>query len=256
MDIGQIAKILVDARLEGIRLPALPTPEPTNLASAYEIQDAAISLLDSPVVGWKVAATSDVGMQSLGIDHPLAGPLFQCYTHSSPAKLKTFSDSMCLIEAEFAFSIKHDLPPKAEDYTPAEVGTAIDAIHPAIEVVNTRCIEDFNVGANWVVADGTANDAFIYGKGIVNWQQFDLSSHLVEVDINGAFKGSGSGAAVLGGPINVLHWLVNHLRQRDITLKAGAFVSTGVTTPLITALKGDLIEANFGALGSIELEIK
>ena len=201
-------------------------------------------------------ATSDVGMKALGVDHPLSGPLFQSYTHKSPASITTHEDSMCIIEAEFAFSMKYDLPPKATDYSREEVCNAIAAIHPAIEIVNTRCIDGFTAGANWTVADFTANEAFIIGEAVVDWRQFDLANHVIYVEINGAPKEKGVGAAVLGHPINVLHWLVNHLSARNITLKATDFVSTGITTPIITGLKGDSVEADFGSLGLVEVEIQ
>ncbi len=256
MDILQIAKILVEARKADIRLPSLPSPEPTDLAEAYKIQDATIDLMGITVTGWKVGATSDIGMQALGIDHPISGPLFDNHNHPSPAAIHTADDCMCIIEAEFAISLKHDLPPRERLYTMEEADNAIAAIHPAIEVVNTRCIDGFSVGVHWVVADGAANQAFIYGDGFENWRQLVLPAHPVFVEINGAPKGSGSGAAVLGNPLKVFHWAINHLSARNITVKAGQYISTGITTPVITALTGDVIEADFGILGTVELEIQ
>ena len=59
---------------------------------------------------------------------------------------------------------------------------------------------------------------------------------------------------VLGHPLNALEWLVNHLSARGLGLKAGQFVTTGVTTEVYMAERGDRITADFGPVGSVSLD--
>ena len=71
--------------------------------------------------------------------------------------------------------------------------------------------------------------------------------------VNGAEKLSGSGAAVLGHPMNSLVWLANTLCEQGKALKTGDLVSTGVCTDIYHAEPGDHIVADFGTLGSAEV---
>ena len=60
---------------------------------------------------------------------------------------------------------------------------------------------------------------------------------------------------MLGGPSIALAWLVNELSRIGAVLRAGEVVTTGtcVAPPPIAA--GDRIEADFGALGGVELRL-
>jgi 2-keto-4-pentenoate hydratase len=63
----------------------------------------------------------------------------------------------------------------------------------------------------------------------------------------------GRGANVLGHPLNALEWLVHSLSARGLGLKAGQYVTTGVTTEVYMAERGDRITADFGPVGSVDL---
>jgi 2-keto-4-pentenoate hydratase len=78
----------------------------------------------------------------------------------------------------------------------------------------------------------------------------------VQLIINGQLKDEGSGAAVLGHPLNALTWLANALNARELGLKAGDRITTGVTTDIYLAGAGDLVEADFGPVGRVTLRIE
>ena len=252
----ETAEILAAARREGRRLPSLPAPEPLDLAAAYALQDDYTRAMGTARVGWKVGATSQLSQQALGVVEPFAGPLFENNCFAGPVSLKTPEDCMCIIEAEFAFRVGRDLPPRAEAYSREEVLRALDSLHPAIEVVDTRCLQGFDVGVRWLIADGGANLFFVHGPGTTDWRDWDLPAHPVTVEVDGAPKASGRGANAYGDPASVAVWLANHLRERQPGLQAGDWISTGLTTEIFSALPGDVIEADFGPLGRIELEIE
>ena len=48
--------------------------------------------------------------------------------------------------------------------------------------------------------------------------------------------------------------LINHLNERGISLSEGDFISTGAATMPQSFGSGDVIKANFGKLGYIELD--
>jgi 2-keto-4-pentenoate hydratase len=81
----------------------------------------------------------------------------------------------------------------------------------------------------------------------------DLKTHPVAVTINGALRGTGTGARALGDPMNVLLWLANQQSAAGRGLKSGEIVSTGTCTGLDPVRPGDRVQADFGDLGRVEI---
>ncbi|MCY4275177.1 MAG: hypothetical protein OXE41_07280, partial [Gammaproteobacteria bacterium] len=67
-------------------------------------------------------------------------------------------------------------------------------------------------------------------------------------------KEAGTGANVLGNPLNAMAWLANCLQLQGKTLQEGELVSTGAFCPIYSALAGDRISADFGVLGRVNLK--
>ena len=61
---------------------------------------------------------------------------------------------------------------------------------------------------------------------------------------------------MLGHPLNALTWLANALNDRGLALRAGDCITTGVTTDIYLAEKGDRVVADFGPVGSVELTVE
>ena len=60
---------------EGADLAPLGAETPTDLDEAYAVQDAVHDLADDRVAGWKIALTTKVMQEFVGIAHPLAGAI-------------------------------------------------------------------------------------------------------------------------------------------------------------------------------------
>jgi 2-keto-4-pentenoate hydratase len=69
---------------------------------------------------------------------------------------------------------------------------------------------------------------------------------------NGELAASGIGAEIMGGPLNSLRWLANHLQSQGEHLRAGQLVIPGSPVQLISVEPGDQITARFTRLGSVE----
>jgi len=63
----------------------------------------------------------------------------------------------------------------------------------------------------------------------------------------------GHGRNVLGDPLIALAWLVNELRQLGLTLRAGEVVTTGTCHAPLAIQSGDVVAADFGALGKLSV---
>lgn len=251
--IQDAADLLWRTRLQQKRLDALPeTLRPQTLAQGYAIQDAMVSCAKQPVSGWKIAATSKAGQEHIGVTEPLAGRLFADFVLKSGAHLPAAPLHMRVVEAEFAFRMRSELPPRPESYSQAQVCAAIEALHLAIEVPDAR-YEDFaHIGAPQIVADDAFASWFLLGPRISNWSDLDLPRQAVRVIRNGTIAAEGSGANALGDPRLALTWLANHLSQRGIGLKAGDIVTTGTCITPARIDPGDHVVAEFVGLGRLD----
>ncbi len=255
IDWTETAQKLADARLSDTKIHEPLRPEPGNTDQAYELQMAMIEAVGKKVVGWKVGATNPAAQLALGAKEPFVGPIFEDLCSESPCDVPSPTDALRVTEAEFAFRLGTDLPPRGAAYGMDEVSRAIESVHPAVEIVNKRLLPPASEAINWVIADGGANHAFVYGKGTKDLASVDLSSHTVRVQVNGTHRAEGSAANVMGSPVMVLAWLATHLSNRGIGLKAGDWVSTGLTTPVFSTAIGDEVIADFGQLGNVTLKL-
>ena len=135
----------------------------------------------------------------------------------------------------------------------SEVLHAVESLHPAIEVPDSR-YEDYTVvGAPQLIADNACACWFILGAPAeTNWRELDLVGHQVEGYRNGKHVSSGSGANVLGDPLVALTWIANELIEFGEGLRAGQVVTTGTCITPISVTPGDQVQMAFGDLGSVE----
>jgi len=70
---------------------------------------------------------------------------------------------------------------------------------------------------------------------------------------NGEDIGTSSGAAALGNPAAAVAWLANALAEYDISLEAGEFIMPGALTASFTAAPGDVFQADYDGLGSVNV---
>ncbi len=125
-----------------------------------------------------------------------------------------------------------------------------------IEVVDSRFDSWTTVGTPSLIADNACHAAWIRGPLVTDWRSMDLAAQKVRLIINGQLKDEGSGAAVLGHPLNALTWLANALNARGLALRAGDCITTGVTTDIYMAGPGDRVTADFGPVGTVNLSIE
>jgi 2-keto-4-pentenoate hydratase len=187
------------------------------------------------------------------VDGPFFGRLLSAFTFDSPARLDAGEFFMRVVEAEFGFRMARDLPPASTARTKEEVAAAVEGVLPGIEIVDSRFDSWTTVGAPSLIADNACNAAWVKGALLRDWRDIDLAAQTVRVFVNGNLLREGSGSAVLGHPLNALVWLANSLSDRGLGLKAGQYITTGVTTEVYMAERGDAIEADFGMVGKVEL---
>jgi len=238
---------------DGARLMTLPEAiRPTSREAGYAIQARLERRTQSPLFGWKIAATSQAGQRHIAVDGPLAGRLLGEYAHETGARLPFGRNHMRVAEAEFAFRMAVDLAPRAEPYSVDEALNAVATLHPAIEIPDSR-FDDFTiVGAPQLIADNACAHHFVLGPAAPpQWRAIDLAGHHVTARVRGGVEHAGSGANVLGDPREALAWLVNELSRLHVTLRGGQVVTTGTCMIPLPIAPHDAVDADFGDLGAV-----
>ena len=206
------------------------------------------------VIGHKVGCTNVMAQRQLGVDGPFCGRLLSAFLHESPARVEAGQFFMRVVEAEFAFQLAHDLEPSPAPRSRQEIAAAVKGVLPGIELVDSRFDDWTTIGAPSLIADNACNAGWLKGPLLTDWREIDLAAQAVRVTVNGKLLREGRGSAVLGHPLNALKWLINSLSARGVGLKAGQYVTTGVTSEIYVAERGDRITADFGPVGSVDLE--
>jgi 2-keto-4-pentenoate hydratase len=254
------AELLAEARFQHRRLDWLPDgARPRTEQEAYACQDALVSRLKQryggEIIGYKIACTNRIAQELLHMDSPFCGRMLSSFCFDSPARVEAGAFFMRVIEAEVAFRMARDLPPSSSPMTQEQIADAVEGVIPGIEIVDSRFTDWTTAGAESLIADNACHAAWIKGALVAQWRAIDLAAQEVQLWVNGELTQKGTGAAVLGHPLNALAWLVSHLHSRGTTLEAGQYITTGVTTGIYMGQPGDRIGADFGPLGSVELEL-
>jgi 2-keto-4-pentenoate hydratase len=254
LDIQFAAKMLWFTWQQSRRIQNLPERcRPADRAEGYAIQARLAHVWGQGIIGWKIAATSRAGQAHIAVDGPLAGRLLKKRVLKNDATVSLSGNLMRVAEAEFAFRFRRDLEKRQQPYSVSEVLDAVESLHPAIEVPDSR-YEDYTVvGAPQLIADNACACWFILGAPAeTNWRELDLVGHQVEGYRNGKNVSSGSGANVLGDPLVALTWIANELTEFGEGLRTGQVVTTGTCITPIPVTPGDQVRMDFGALGSVE----
>ncbi|MCS7269737.1 MAG: fumarylacetoacetate hydrolase family protein [Gemmataceae bacterium] len=239
------------------RVPQLPAEiAPRTLEEAYQVQNAFVGRLlacyGGRLCGYKIACTSRIAQETLGVDTPLFGRLLTATSYPSGTTLSANDFLVRCAEVEFGFLIGQDMPTDRR-YTVESVRPFIAAVVPALEIVDHRFEDWQQVGAPTLAADNAIHGAWIYGAPLTDWQQYDLARQATALVVNGQQRFTGIGAAVLGHPLAALAWLANELPRHGLFLRQGDFVSTGLTTAIYLAQPGDHLQGDFGPLGQVEV---
>jgi 2-keto-4-pentenoate hydratase len=253
MDVNAAAAELLDMRRTHRIEPELPADlRPSDLAAAYAVQDRVVAALDGDRIGYKCACTSPIAQEALRIDRPVYGQLLSATTSASAGTLDAGRFIHRVIEAEFGFLVGSDVEPVDGGHTHESISGHIEAVLPAIEVVDYR-YESWAIGALAVAADNAIHGWWVHGEPVFDWRDIDLGTARVIVERDGELVTEGSGANVLGHPLTVMAWLADELPRFGKQLRAGDYVTTGVTTDVFEAATGDSLRAAFAGVGDVRV---
>lgn len=255
--VREAAELLWGHLHAGTRLPGLPEEiRPRTRAQGYAVQALLEERSGAPLFGWKIAATSAEGQAHIGVGGPLAGRLLAERVIPDGGTLALGTSLMRVAEPELAFRMARDLEPRFEPYAVEEVLAAVDTLHPAIELPDSRFLDFVTAGEAQLIADNACAHRFVLGPAMpAGWRDLDLARHRVVARCTGRPDREGIGANVLSDPRVALAWLANELSGLGITLQAGQVVTTGTCMVPLPVEPGQEVRVEHGALGRVSVRL-
>ncbi|MFY7959639.1 MAG: 2-keto-4-pentenoate hydratase [Elsteraceae bacterium] len=231
---------LIALRQNGRRAHSLAFAPRTD-AEAYAIQDGVMIGVGAVAGAWKA------GLRPDGSGN--CAPIYASDVFNSPATVKAADYGVLGIEAEVGFRIGRDLPRRAAHYSAIEILEAVSHAVVTIEIVNHRFVDVDAVTPLEKLADNQANGALVVSEGVADWRSLNLMGLPAVLMVGGKVVYQDVVSNPVGDPTGPLVWLANHLTSRNGGLRAGAVVTCGSCTGLVTAAPGDEVTAHFGPLG-------
>src|SRR4051812_19591302 len=140
--IDAMAQHMWDARRARKNYTNLPAElKPASISEAYEAQEVYYRLAE-PVYGSlggvKVATTTKVMQQLMGITHPCGGAIFSRTIHTSPARIAKSDLVNLRVESEIALKLGQDMPAGQAPWTAESVVPFVAGAVAAFELIGGR----------------------------------------------------------------------------------------------------------------------
>ena len=247
-ELMRAAGMLMDARRTNKPIDELPAAlRPVTLEEAYFIQGR-LALAYGEIGGWKVGApTLDAT--------PMFAPMPRAWIASNNAELGGRHRFRGL-EAEIAFLIGHDLPPRARPYSREEVVAAIASCHPAIEVIESGLTDPTRADKLSMIGDLQMHGGFVYGASVPDWHRIDFSKEHVVLAVDDVVRVERTGSNTAGDLMRLLPWLANEGAARTGGLKAGQWVTTGSWTGVTLGIACSRVDVQFSTAGDVHLRFE
>lgn len=245
-----LAERLRKAYSGGAIAPMRDGLDPLDSEGAYAVQEINTRFWlgqGRRIAGRKAGLTAKAVQNQLGVDQPDFGVLFDDTRVEDGGFLRP---SICLqpkAEAEIAFVLGKDLP--GCDTTPETVADAVETVHAAIEIVDSR-IADWAITLADTVADNGSSAFFLLSDNGLPLAGLDLGGAAMTMTIDDKTVSTGVGAAALGHPLNAAAWLAQTLSERGAPLKAGDILLAGALGPMAPLAPGNKVRAVVAGIGN------
>ncbi|WP_076417659.1 fumarylacetoacetate hydrolase family protein [Colwellia sp. UCD-KL20] len=251
-DLAKIAEIVDEGARTASAIAQFSTEKPLSIDEAYAVQALSMQrryARGEKRVGIKMGFTSRAKMIQMGVHDLIWGRLTNTMRVEDGGIISLANYIHPRVEPEIAFLMKTDL---SGDVTPAEALAAVEAIAPAMEIIDSR-YDNFKFDLGDVVADNSSSSGFVLG----NWfpKETDFRNLGIVMTVNGHAAEVGSTAAILGDPIRSLVSAARVAASAGEKLYAGDIVLAGSATAAIALAPGQSIETQFQSLGNVGFKV-
>lgn len=211
--------------------------EPPTIADAYGVQEELRRIWEpvwGPVAGLKIAVTTKVMQELMGIDHPCGGMIYGKRVHRSPHRLDMSAYMHVVVEFELAVRVGRTLARKVSPWTREEVRAEIDEVMPAFELIEDRNAVYKETKPTTLIADNAWNAGIVLGKPVRVPRDLELDGLKGYLDLP-----SGPREGRTDDPMGALAWIANLASDRGRPLAAGQVVITGSVVATLPIAAGD-----------------
>jgi 2-keto-4-pentenoate hydratase len=246
------ARFIADAHTTRADYCNLPTEiAPGTVDEAYAAQEAVARLWASsrgPVGGLKIATTTKIMQQLMGIDHPCGGMIFQRRIHASPANIDRAGFVNLVVECELAVRLNRDLPATGKPYTAADARAAVGSVMAAFELIEDRHAVYKSTSALSLIADNAWNGGIVLGP-----EQAPPAGDLNGISGTLAINGVAHKHGTTDDPMGALAWVANLAVSRGRPMQAGQVVITGSVIPTLPIAAHEAFRFTLDGIGTTEM---
>lgn len=230
----------------------LPLHKLASRTDAAGFQAAAVRALGGVPCGHKIGATS-LGVQKLlNCRQPIHAPILRQDVLASGATFR-IPAGLLGVECEFGFLMGDDFPTSTEMPNIIALRSAVAECFVALELVGRRVVADVPLNEVSSIADFALDVAVVRGETIPDWDRQDLAAMPVRAVLDGVTVVSGSGAMVLGHPLNALLWLAEALHVHGDRLRSGEIILTGTCTGITKVAPGQAFAGRFSDFSPVQV---
>lgn len=218
-----VATMLEDARRTGKKVsPLTDEVRPRDEREAASVRDMVMQLRSSRHGGWKVALSAAGEL--------IASPVLSDGLLATPAHIPKLPTASLGVETELAFRLKRAFPAPGEAVSALTAREAVDAVMPALELLDSRYEAGFSSPRPDLLADHLGNFGIVLGDVLPNWRERDLAAVAISLVLAGPKAETINGSHPLNDPIAPLVALAKHLAREGKSIAPGDVVITGSWT--------------------------
>ena len=226
-----------------------------NVAEGYQLQSAVAQLRcarGERTIGYKVGCTSQKIRAQLGIDHCVAGRLYDSEHHPSGSVLGRQGFANLAIEGELAVELSRE--PTAGDFSQVGIPACVARVFPVIELHNL-VMRGERQSAGELIAHNALHAGFVAGRGVAPDEALgerDPGSWALAIFADDRLLDECQGFSLIQTIHSSLEWLTKVVRDRGDCLSAGQIVLTGSIPSLIRIRDDCCINVDAPPFGSVQ----
>jgi 2-keto-4-pentenoate hydratase len=260
MPSDQNIKAVADAWLAKKPAPGFGVTMSMGEAAKVQAQYNALIAADlGPLVGYKAALTNPAVQKRFGYDQPLRGTLYAKMILSSGATIPAGYGARPVYEADLV-AVVGDAAKLMAARTPLEALEGINVFRPFIELPDLVFDTQVKLDGAQLLAINAGARLGVLGEPIRLPATEESVRRLADVQIDvvdqtGARLGGGTGADVLGNPLNAVLWLAQSLKAEGKSFVGGQLLSLGSFSALLPPKTGSSVTVRYTGLSSAPLEV-
>ena len=227
---------------------------PPTIADAYAGQAALAALWSEKygaVAGRKIATTTKVMQDLMGIDHPCGGVIFEKRVHPSPMTLNAGDYIHVVVECELAVRLSRDLDGAAGSHTAASVRPAVGEVMAAFELIEDRNAVYKEADARTLIVDGSWNAGIVIGEALAVPPDMELNGVQGRLTVKGTLRDEGK----TDDPMGALAWVANLAAEHGDPLRAGMIVITGSVVATLPIQPGEAFHFTLDGIGETRMAL-